>query len=447
MPVQSQGFAFRYFDKILCAVVGLGLLVGIGYGLARNAAFAERVNPEEIARDLTELRRRQDESPPAADEPRLGEEVLGALRRVESPRPVRDTMLPPLPYVYSEQRVPPEESFELRFDSPLAPGSVLVEGNEFALDILDHPVDGDYRRVRVASKRWEERASVVGMDGDVKHIHPVVIDSEVGRPPYPPVEVRIAERREAVRLEFEPDPRVAQEEVAIRNYEVWRRDWSDPVGDYALVAAVAPAARAEPDTLRRQPGVPTDLPPGVPEEVLREMRRRQQPVRQPVRPQPQEAEPDEDDLVVSWMDRDVEPGRRYAYKVRTVGHNTFPTAGEFTDPLTAEILPNIDFRFTMPGVDGVRVEVARQTEDGRTLTERFWVAVGDEIGGVRRDRRTGDVQDFTTGYTLVDFHARATVPGTGVPSSRIIYADRDGVLRERYRNETRIEEFWATRSR
>jgi hypothetical protein len=448
MPVQKKGFAFRYFDKILCGVVALGLIVGIGYGLMRNASFAERVNPQQIARDIEELRRRQREAPPPVAEPQLEEQILSRLESVDQPQPVRDMMLPPLPYVYPEQKVPPEVEFELEFNAPLAPGSVTVEGNEFALEVLEHPVQGDYRRVTVASKRWEEEASVVGKAGDVKHIYPVVIDGAVGKRPYPPVQLRVLNRREQVRLSFRHDPRVEQEGVAIRNYEVWRRDWSDPTGEYKLVAAVAPTAEAVGgrQRRRRQPttgGVPGGLEGVLPPEVLREMQRRGQ---LPGRTRPSQAEEQEErelaERAVVWVDEEVEPGRRYGYKVRTVGKNTFPTEGQFTEPLTAEVFPNLDFKFTLPGMDSVRVEVRKEADNGRVMSQSFWVAVGEEIGRSVRDRRTGTMQDFSTGYTLIDFHSRATVPESGLPSSRIICIDQDGVLRERYRNETRLSALW-----
>ncbi|MFO7956978.1 MAG: hypothetical protein R6X33_07735 [Candidatus Brocadiia bacterium] len=450
MPVQKRGFAFRYFDKILCGVVALGLIVGIGYGLMRNAGFAERVNPQQIARDIEELRRRQGGDLPSVAEPQLEEQILGRLENVDQPRPVRDMMLPPLPYAYPEQRVPPEVEFELEFSAPLAPGSVTVEGNEFALEVLEHPVAGDYRRVKVASKRWEEQASVVGKAGEVKHIYPVVIDSAVGKTPYPPVDLRVLNRREQVRLSFRHDSRVEQEGVEIRNYEVWRRDWSDPTAEYKLVAAVAPTAEAEGvGQRRRSPQRATgDVPEGLegvlPPEMLREMQGRTQPSRrreQPTRGEEEQAQQPTERAVV-WVDQEVEPGRRYGYKVRTVGKNTFPTEGQFTEPLTAEVFPNLDFKFTLPGMDSVRVEVRKEFDDGRVRGQSFWVAVGEEIGRSVRDRRTDTTRDFSTGYTLIDFHSRATVPDSGLPSSRIICIDQDGVLRERYRNETRLNALW-----
>jgi len=451
MPVQKRGFAFRYFDKVLCGIVALGLIVGIGYGLVRNASFAEKVNPEQIARDIEQLRNRQNQPPPSGAEPRLQEDILNVLERVDQPQAVRDTMLPPLPYVYAAQKVPPNVEFELQFDAPLAPGSVTVEGNEFALETIEHPVQGDYRRVRVASKRWEEQASVVGKAGDVKHIYPVVIDSSVGKTPYAPVEFKVIDRREEVRLSFKQDPRVKQEGVEIRNYEIWRRDWSDPVGEYKLVAAVAPTAEAVGATGRRRRtqrpratgGVPGGLANVVPSEVLREMRWGGAPAtqRQPAQPET------EAERAILWVDEEVEPGERYGYKVRTVGKNTFPTEGEFTSPLTAEVFPNLDFKFTLAGMDSVRVEVRKETDDARILRESFWVAVGEEIGRIITDRRSGTMREFCTGCTLIDFHSRATMPETGMPSSRIIFIDRDGVLRERYRNETRLGALWQGRSR
>ncbi|MGD2174198.1 MAG: hypothetical protein PVJ27_02255, partial [Candidatus Brocadiaceae bacterium] len=451
-----RGFLFRYFDRILCGVVAVGLLACIAYAVKRAASLPEQIRPNKISNDLQVLQRKKETPPPAVREPQLAEKIAQSLRQAPTPRPVRDPMLPPLPVVYPAQTVGRDMTFELNFAAPLAPGSVEVEGNEFLVEVLEHPLDEDYSSIRLKSSRsFDGKVSVVGIAGDVKHIHPVVVDKEVGKTPYPPVEITVRKQVGSVVLAFKPHPNVAEEGVQVRSYEVWRRDWSDPTGDYRLVAYASAepgrAATGTPEKKAAERGrraAPSGAPSGeafMPPEVQEMLRRMGQrvPSGAPEAPAPPEEEVTAAEGQILWWDRDVTPGRKYGYKFRTVGQNTYPAKGDFTEPVTVPVWPNIDFRVSFTGTDSVRFEVVKlDAQTGRIRRESFWVALGDEIGGTVRDRSTGARTDFLTGCTLVDFQAQAPNPVTGGRSARVTYADQSGVLHQLYRDQIRAEELW-----
>ncbi len=456
MPASIKGMAFRYFDKVLCGLVGLALAFCIFYAVRRNARLSARIDPQQITQLVQKLEQRQAEPPPEVEEPELRGKIAQRFQVERTPKPLRDIMLPPLPVVYSPESVGRSMKFVLEFNAPLAPGSIDVEGKNYLLEVLEHPFQGDYGRVQVrSSKSWEGRASVVGVSGEIKHIYPVVISKAVGKTPYAPEAIRVLRNREVVRLAIRPDQRIESEKVKVRYYEVWRRDWSEPTGEYEPVAWIEPEAavaerEGEPEAEREQPSPtrPGAVPEGLlPEGVLRTLRQRgMQPGGRPAaESERQEAAPKRVTRTQAgefrWTDAGVTPGRRYGYKVRIVGRNTYPTKGEFAGPVTAKVWPNMDFRFTLTGADRVRFEIVKQF-GGTFRSESFWVAVGEQLGGVEKDRSTGKTRNYATGYTLVDFHPEAVNPDTGNRAARVVYADEEGVLHELYRNQSRFPELW-----
>ena len=113
------------------------------------------------------------------------------------------------------------------------------------------------------------------------------------------------------------------------------------------------------------------------------------------------AQPEEAGIL--WQDDQVEPGQYYNYKARGVGANTFPTEGEYCQAVMVEVLPDIDFRFTLTSRDTVRFEVVKAVGPQGAQKENFWVGVGGEIGGLYTERSTGAQQSYLTGNVLVDF--------------------------------------------
>lgn len=187
---------------------------------------------------------------------------------------------------------------------------------------------------------------------------------------------------------------------------------------------------------------------GIPPEALRQMQQlglappgTAAPEPQRSRRQQQEAEQEEG--FVRWRDAEAEPGNRYSYKVRTVGSNTFPSKGEFSQPTgVIDVLAGVDFRFTLTGKDNVRFEVVKSpAAGGPPTTETFWVNVGDEIGGLETDPVGNRVRNFLTGAVLMDFH-RGIRPDTGMRASRVIYADAKGNLHQLWQNQVRAPDLW-----
>ncbi len=384
MPVAKRGLLFRYFDKAICALVVAAFFGSVAYVLLRIRSLPEQINAQAVTQAIEELEQRRSAEPPAATEPELALMVAQTFQTPQPPPPVRDPMLPPPPVVYQEQLVGPSMEFVLKFEAPLAPGTVEVQGNPYLFDILEHPVEGDYGEVRMESKRWEGEIQVVGIAGEVKHIYPVAVKEGAGEVAYPPVKLSVEPVEGGLRVSFQPDPRLSGTDTEVSGYQVWRRNWDDPLSQYREVHRMRAAA--------------------------------------------------------PWLDGGVKPGTRYGYKARTVGANTYPSEGEFTEPVAAEAPPALDFTFTLHGTDRVRFEIVKRTSGGFQAGS-FWTVIGEPIGGVR-EQPEGGVESFQTGRYLVDFHPRATRPDSDMVSARVIYADGNGVLHERYRNERGYEPLW-----
>jgi hypothetical protein len=477
MAKVQHGFVFRLFDKVVCALAVLVLLAGVVVAMQRSRSLPAGVDLAEVQTVLSDLDERMESSPPAVDAPNVGPRVARYYQVPDPPGPVRDPSLAPLPAVYSVRQIGPSLDIELEFNAPLSPGSVKVEGDTHLLQIVAHPVGDDYAKVLARTNRWEGETTIVGMSGDVKHILPVAVNRDVGKTPYAPVDLAVDEQINGVVLAFRPHPGVEADGVQVSSYEVWRRDWTDPVGEYELVgsagaaagkpekaepAEAAPAPRAQPTAPAARPSAPAPrrggygpqfdisqfLPPDIAAIRQRAVGGRQTPqgpraVREPrqraTQPaKPAKPKPAREPGTIIWRDRKAVPGHRYAYRLRMVGRNTYPIKGEFTDPIAVEVFPSADFRFTLAGTDSVRFEIVKETKPGNADRVSTWVALGDTIGLLRQ----GGGPSFLTGCTLVDFHRLTTDPSTNLRSSRIIYADQDGLLHERYLNKTQSEELW-----
>jgi len=382
MPSLKRGFLFTYFDKIICGVVGLGLLLGIVYALNRLGPLPAEIAPENVSAQINKLQQklRQPSQTLNVQLPELT--VADQVPPAPAVRP--GVFIWPLPVEYPPAKVGLNKTFVLQFKAPLGKGTVTVQRNEVLLDIVEHPVEGDYSKVRVKSKSWPGEAAVVGYEGDRAHIYTVIVDPAVNKTAYPPT-IRVTSRQGAVSLELVEDDRIAEEEVEVLYYEIWRRDWSDPLGDYELINEVDLSGRAlrgatAPVPARRttvtprppaggytggRPPVPAwartgAVPPGM------------VPGTMPGAPRATAAPAPAEKKGIPWQDNTVEAGRYYSYKARAVGVNTFPTEGEFCDPVIVEVLSDIDFRFTLTSRDMVRFEVVKAA--GNTVRKQnFWV--------------------------------------------------------------------------
>lgn len=410
MPVVKHGLAFKYFDKAICGVVALGLLAALFFALSR-AGSASRDAPSGPVE--TELKRVEaDLRVQHVDLQR--KDFVELIRRrftdVPVPQTVEDFFYPPLPVTYSGLAISTNREFILQFSEPLEKGSVTVSGEApLLVSVVEHPVDGDYKRVRLSSGSQEGKTAVEGATGEgVQHSYPVTVDAEAGKTAYPPDKLAVVStRNSAVVLQVQPSARNAGEGVEVVEYEVWRRDWEDALGEYRKVAAVAEADFSATSSglgaYAASAAYPGAAQPAVPQGAY-------------------------------WEDSGVIPGERYGYKVRTVGANTYPTASGFTESAMAEVDAQVDFRFARSTADTVGCEVL-QAFGAMPTTETFWVGVGGEIGGVVKDPMTDEDISYLTGNVLLDFHRSIFLAGS--VTDRMIYVDPEGFLRQRLRKETK----------
>jgi hypothetical protein len=142
-----------------------------------------------------------------------------------------------------------------------------------------------------------------------------------------------------------------------------------------------------------------------------------------------------------WIDRDrLEPAQYYAYTVRTVAYLSYPTRSEPTEEMRVKTKPARDFRFLGQIAGKLRFEVA--IYDGQSVRrERFRNAVGEEIGGVARRAGTGQLSNFLTGAYLLDLHRTVRLPETSGFRDRIVFLDRNGEVKQRWRDEADPELF------
>ncbi|MHC4593094.1 MAG: hypothetical protein ACYS8L_10430 [Planctomycetota bacterium] len=419
MPVGKQGILFKYFDKAICAVVALAVLAALFYTVKRAGALGREEPPEKAATIIQQIeaKLRSGTASNALEKKAYLTGVLDRIQKVPSPVPLgRDPFRPPLPERHSTVRIGLNRTFILELESPFKPDSVHVRGSEKTLELRDYPADGDYRQVRLRSGNREGKAVVEGESDSVKHEYPIVVNAQVGKIAHPPSKLTAAGRRGTVTLRIEPNRDNDDEGVKVVKYEVWRRDWVDPLGEYGKVGEAVAGAVAESSSRRTAPaaGGPTAGPRGA-----------------PMAWRAQEPQPAKKGARAEWRDQKVRPGQAYSYKARTVGSNTYPAAGEFTRPIMVKVEPNVDFAFQRSTGETVGFDVAKRFSAG-VEKETFWVSVGQEIGGISKDG--GEVRSFLTGLVMVDFHRGVLLPGVGV-TDRVIYADREGNLHMRLRRE------------
>jgi hypothetical protein len=453
MPVVKRGFLFKHFEKFICAIAALAFLFAVVYAIARAGALSREVPPEKVERDLELIAEgMRGEADPVQKRDYL-EQILARVEELPPALPMRaHVFFPPVRTRDGQTTVATDTEFVVSFDEPVTPGTVRIVGEEELVQVVEHPVEGDYRKVRLRSRSEEGAGLVVGEtpSGDTEYA--VVIRRGVGKTAHPPREISVVDRQGGVTLGFEPDPR--NEDIRLVGYEVWRRDWDDPLGEYRKVTRVtgqSAAARPAPSRSRRRPTGPPAIDFGAMAAArareAAERARREAMARAggaaapsgPMRPgvgrptarPAAEAAPEE----LTWRDASVSPGKTYSYKARTVGADTYPEAGEFGDPILVRVPPNVDFQFTRSTIGKVGFEVAKLFTGGTVKKASFWTSVGDEIGGVEQDSDTGEVLNYRTGMVMVDFHRAVLLPGTGV-TDRVVYADREGNLHERLREET-----------
>ena len=416
MPSLKRGFLFKYFDKFICGLVALGLLVGVVYTLGRASALPEKIQPQNVNPFVDTIKDKL--NGPAHALTASVPKALNVLAKAPAVRP--NIFIWPLPVEYPPIKVGLNKEFVLQFKAPLGEGSVTVQAREPIIDIVEHPVDGDYSKVKVRSRGFEGQAAVVGYEGLIAHIYPVIVDSSVNKTAYAPT-LKVAGQQGAVTLNIVEDPKIADEGVVVTYYEIWRRDWSDPLGKYELVDEVdqsgnslsgsgtGRSAAPRPAAAVSAPVTPPTLMPGFSPYGMPVPGGGRMPMTIPAGrgtargtgAQPVEAG-------IAWTDANATPGDQYSYKARVIGNNTFPTEGEFCDPVKVEVLPDIDFRFRLTTADSVQFDVVKAAGANSATKATFWRGVGDAIGDIVNNRTTGEQVNYSTGYVLVDIQPTAT---------------------------------------
>jgi len=411
MPVVKRGFLFAYFEKIICGVIALGVLAAIVYTMLQAGAL-KGVSQEEVQPYLEKIKVAMQRKAPAVTPKDYRSSIAESMARLPEAAELRDPMNVPLAQRGGLVTVAPNTEFTVEFQVPVLAKSVKVTGSGGVLEIVAHPVEGDYKRVLVRSPGKEGEAQVVGEVGPVKYIIPVVVSKDAGKTAYPPTKVTVVSTQNSVTLEIEPNKENESKGVEVLGYQIWRRDWSDPLGEYAKVADTSSAEAAggtAPTAGFAVTGAARGRGAGAAAAAA-----------------------------VAWLDGAVSPGRRYSYKVCTVGGNTYPAASNFTDPIMVQVSADFDFQFSRSSGRKVGFEVIKKFPNGVTAKEVFWVAEGDEIGGSVKDSITGEKIVYQTGDYLVDFHRNVILPG-GKVTDRAVYADQEGNLHARVRNETKSE--------
>lgn len=440
MPIAKPGFVLTYFEKIICAVVALGVLAAAVNAVRRAGVVSRVASPESVAADIRAIERKIREpvgtGPPVEPLPDYVEMIRRCMEDCAPPRTMPlHIVQPPRPRTYDPIRVGLYKEFVLEFKVPLDMGSVKVEGPEGILEVVAHPDGEDYKCARVRSSDKEGQGRVVAVSEGLRLEYPVIVDEKVGKTAYPPSKVVADAQQGVVVVRITPNPKNKDEEVEVLRYEVWRRDWADSLGDYRKAGDVAVAAAAG---LTGVPGAmyaPTAAPPWATGRATGGAGMgRGIPTGLPTRTRGVTAG---DDL--PWQDRGVSAGEKYSYKVRTVGSNTYPAAGEFSEAAFVEASSDTDFRFKSSTRERIGFDVAQLSVGGRVITGTFWASPGEEIGGIRQDDVTGQVDNLLTGDVLVAFHRGVIQPARGLISDRVIYADDEGNLLVRWRKETKSD--------
>jgi len=471
MPAERKGFLFSHFEKIICAVVALAVLLALYYMNSRSKG--ERITElvTRIANATNDINRQWNAKAPDIPCPDyLGDRAKAYA--VPTPMEITRQGLDYLwPIIYRTMEIGTEKGYVLSFYEPLDFGSVKIVGEDPPGQVIEptieHPADGSYAKARIRTKTELEsgqlgRARIVGMAGGREHIHPVVVNPRIDPQPLAPLNVRASAQRGYVLVVFEPNPENKKREVGVTYYEVFRKNARHLVGDFSLVGRVkadkiestgtrpaaggpgpAGGAGARPEMM--WPDGRGGLVPPVPEAMARPA-------------EGGEGVGDAEKKKVRYGFRDTakrarmskkDPGppvadEEYFYKVRTVGTRSMPPQSEFTEEVQVKTPANVEWRFL--GVSGrrLRFEVAVWRE-GHTRKSTFYNEIGEQIGGILQDKNTGAIQNFLTQNYLVDHHPNVMHKkgNATVPDSRVIYVDRRGDLQSRWKRETDTPELFA----
>ena len=474
MPVEERGILFRHFEKIICAVVALVLVLSLLF----SAKQARRVEIAGLSQKIVELEKVIEPLIHVAPPEEHPKDYLAELEKFYNTQATMPEARidPTMRSTVSEQPsvwVAPDKDYTIAFPQPLDAGSVQIRGGADIVASFEHPVAGDYSKVKIHTGK-EGLVTISAVAGESRILQPVKVDRRAGMRAEPPLKLTAQSKREGVQLRFEPNP-PNQKSVIVASYEIYRTVPRDAGAKFELVATVpvkdfelseearkvgreaearrataAPAPTAPMGSGEASGGVFEGLSPEEREMIMRQMMRG--PTTPPARTPGRVVTPPAEEKAYSWLDTKVKPDEVYLYKVCTVAMYSFPPKSEFTEEIKVETLPLVDFRCKGGVAPNVRFEVAVY-ENGGVRRATFVNSVGDEIGGVQEDKQTGTQRNFLTGCQLVDYHpmvkrilqkkyGNMTVQ-TPVNSSRVIFTDRRGNVQTRWQDESSTDDLWA----
>lgn len=442
MPVEKRSFLFRYFDKIVCAVIAIGLILVVVSAVKRNRGDETRNLIARIEQASGQVENQAHRAAP--EEPVEDYLKLRAERNVvEAPGRVVD-LTPHPAKKYEPVWLGTAQTEVLSFTEPLVPGTtveVIGPAAEDVLKILEFPVDGDYTKVRVQTTKVEGRVELRAQTQRSRVVRAVWVKKGMNAQAYPPIELKALAIREGVALSFKPNPQNV-EHVAVSVHQIWRQDPHDAAAGFTLLAEV-PARPSE--TAWAGAGATAPVPsPGAPIPSPFGEGGWNMSGLPPAEGTGTGVSAEGANEPYKILDQGIQPDGVYVYKIRSMPQQYYQKPSEFTDKTQVETLPNIDFRYVRGqplrgGRARLTFEVAKYTGN-EIRTVSFQNRVGDMIGGVDYDE-TGRPVYYLTGCYLVDCHYYVR-PEKGGTLGRITYMDRRGRLRMRYKNEVAAPDLW-----
>jgi hypothetical protein len=162
MPVVKHGFLFTHFEKIVCGVIGLGILVAIVYAMLQLNSLSKEVSPENANGDLNLIRQGMGRKATPVAPRDYASAIAERLQSVPTPQVLRaQVFYPEVAQKYAPVKVAPNQDFVLTFRAPLLPGSVALSGADCVLRVVAHPVGDDFKKVAVSSLVKEGEVDMV----------------------------------------------------------------------------------------------------------------------------------------------------------------------------------------------------------------------------------------------------------------------------------------------
>jgi len=464
MPVERKGFFFSHFEKVICAVVGVGILLALAYMSRRSGGQEITAVIEKIDQALTRINKGQKTPPPLLELSDYRKEWVVA-GDVRPPAEItKERFWYPWPPIYPVHEVGTGKPYVLTFFAPLTYGTVKVENElpaEGVIDHIEHPAEGSYMKVKVYTKERKERgfAKIVGMAGRRKHIRPIIVDPNILPPAEPPLGLKAVAQRDGVLLTFEPNPK-NKEAAGVTHYEIWRKPEADIVGEFVQVGQVASTERGAGAPGAGAGGAPMPGPGGgfgVPGGGAPAF---------PAAGGPGggaaagagAAKKTTETAAVTYSFRDafvqqgvllgdprlLTPDEGYVYKVRTFAAKAYNKVSDFTPEVRVRTWPTVDFQFVR--IVGRRVVFKVGVCDlatGAVRRAEFKNEIGEEIGGEMRRADTGEPVVFLTGCFLLDFQQGVKRPDGKPPiDDCIIYMNRHSQVEARWRNDGVADYIW-----